>query len=465
MNRSILLYPLGDVNEYREVTYIYNLEKRTSKLPVLWLCEKLGNVEKVVFIITKKTRDDYYSLFEKLCEFMLKRGIEKIYGENLVKRFKKREDFDTDKKLFLERLRSETHRDYSFLVIDEENLTSFINDLKRYMGENEDYTFHIDITHSYRFISMFITIALSLLKNAGISVRLGEILYAFGGSSSENKIISLKDYIEVIDWSQSIFTFKSSGNIRAIAESLQNIANKLSRTLNILQCSLDMNFAPKIRESLQKLNEELNNLCINNPVFSEIILGEVKKMLSEFKLDGKQSEFELSLAKWHLRNNRYLHGYIALTESIITKLCEVYELDLSKREEREKAKTIALPLRSKETNHKYTEFATKHIKEINELYESQKSLSIFFNEITNIRNCFAHIKDISEEGEVQNIYLKALKFANEGNPCYLNKNIRWTGIDEIYKDIEKLPSLFPKNRLEELGNIYKELQARRQGNV
>lgn len=417
MERAIFLYPLGELSEYKDLTYIYNSEKRKLELPVLWLCERFGNVQKVVFIITKKTKDEYYTLFEKLCEFLIRENIDNLFDTGQVKNFKRREDFERDQRIFLEKLSEKTHYDYSFLVIDEKNLTLFIKDLKKLMQEHENHVFHIDITHGYRFIPMFVTISTSLLKNSGLSIKLGEILYSFGKPSTENRIISLKDYMDVVEWSQGIFTFKSSANIKPIAESLGSIAKDISQDMNRLQVSLDMNLAPEVKNSLKILNEKLENYSKGDAVFSIIILDEIKKMLSEFKIDGSQSEFELSLAKWHLKNNRYLHGYTALIEAFKSKLCEIY--GYSPGEHKKCIYDI------------YNHQIKKRIANINE----GKNITLFLEKLSKIRNTFAHLNEL-DASSVSDLYQKSVNFAIDFNPFHIIEEIQFSTIEEIFKFFE-----------------------------
>ncbi|WP_022855926.1 CRISPR-associated DxTHG motif protein [Thermodesulfobacterium thermophilum] len=462
MEKSIFLYPLGDLSKYREITYIYNSEENKSKLPILWLCEKLENVEKIVFVITKKLQKDYYLLFENLCEFLLNKRIDEVFEKDIIKRFKRKENYEEHKSLFCETLKSKTNFTYDFLVIDEDNLVSFVANLKTFMEKHIDNIFHIDITHGYRFIPMFLTIVVSLLKNAGLPIKLGEILYAFGETSAKNRVISLKEYMGVMDWSHGIFTFKNSANIRPIAEFLQGLMNDISETLNTLQSSLDMNLSPKIKETLKELKIKINDCKFENDVYS-LVLEEIRKMLGEFKSNGSQSEFEFSLAKWHLENKRYLHGYVALIESLVTKLCEAYKLNSSKREDREIAKAILIPIKENHQNEEYKQFIDKYIKGNAALYDIQKPLSILFNELSNIRNCFAHIKDLSED-EANKIYKNSIKLAEHLTPSTLSKKIKWEKFEAIFEDIERLPNLLVVEKLRELSNIYKNL-SKEQGNV
>lgn len=458
MNKAVLLYPLGDLNEYKEVTYIYKSEKLKSRLPVIWLCEKMGDIEEIAFIITKSSKERYFHLFNDLYKLMLNKNIEDVFQAEEIKRFRRMNNFEEDKKVFLEKLSHENAFTFSFMVIDEKNLTSFIRDIKVFMKEHKDYTIHTDITHGYRFIPMFITIVISLLKNTQINLKVGEILYAFGRSSDENEIVSLKDYLDVLDWSQRLYAFKNAANIKPIAESLKILSAELSESMEILQASLDMNLAPKIKASLQALRVKLESYGFNSDVFSGVILDDLQNMLSEFNIDGSQSDFEISLSKWHLKNRRYLHGYIALIEAMTTKLCEVYGYDYSKRDERLKVKNIANPIKNGllTSNEGYKKFVEKHIKENEKLYAIQKPLSIVFNKLSEIRNCFAHIKDISTD-DASRIYEKAKEFPNSLNPSIFSKKIKWQTIEDIIDDIKNIPSLLNQEKVEELSNIYQKI--------
>lgn len=458
MNKAVLLYPLGDLNKYEEVTYIYKSDKLKSKLPVIWLCEKMGDIEEIAFIITKRSKETYFHLFNDLYKLMLNKNIEDVFQAEDIKRFRRMNNFEEDKKVFLEKLTHENAFTFSFMVIDEKNLTSFIRDIKVFMKEHKDYTIHTDITHGYRFIPMFLTIAISLLKNTQINLRVGEILYAFGGSSDENEIVSLKDYLDVLDWSQRLYTFKNAANITPIAESLKILSAELSAVMEILQASLDMNLAPKIKDSLHDLKVKLESYGVNSDVFSGIILEDLQNMLSEFNIDGSQSDFEISLSKWHLKNRRYLHGYIALIEAMTTKLCEAYGYDYSKRDERLKAKNIANPIKNEllNSNEGYKRFVENYIKENEKLYAIQKPLSIFFNKLSEIRNCFAHIKDISTD-DASRIYEKAKDFPNSLKPSIFSSKIKWQTIEDIIDDIQNIPSLLNKEKVEELSNIYRKI--------
>lgn len=428
MGKSIFLYALGDLSEYMEVTYIYNSEKRKSKLPILWLCEKLGNVEKIVFIITRRSQKDYYSLFEKLCEFLINKEIEDVFEKDTIKNFKRKENYDEHKSLFCKALKSKTNFEYDFLIIDEDNLLSFVAELKKFMEKHIAYTFHIDITHGYRFIPMFLTIVVSLLKNAGLSIKVGEILYAFGESSTDNRIISLKEYMDVIDWSHGIFTFKSSANIRPIAEVLQRMMGDISNVMNTLQSSLDMNLAISIKESLNELKDKLKNYKPDISLFSLTVKEEIERMFNELNTKGSQSEFELSLAKWHLKNRWYLHGYTALVEAFKSKLCEIYGYEPNDKKYRKCINDI------------YNQKIKNLITSLNE----GNQIIIFFEKLSEIRNTFAHLNEPSNS----ELYEKSVQFAQDFNPSHITDGISFSSIDDIFGFIQKqLPEIFSTDEM------------------
>lgn len=460
MSRDVLLYPLGEIKEYEEITYVYNSKRYKTKLPVLWLAEEIGNIKHIAFIITTKTEKDYYPLFEKLCESLLAKNIEEIFTSEEIRQFKRKDNFKKDQEVFVNKINAVNNNkfEYEFITINENDLVSFIKDLKTFLQKHEDTTLHIDITHAYRFIPMFITIVVSLLKNSGINIKIGEILYAFG-TADENKIISLKDYFNVLGWSHGIYSFKTSANIIPIAENLKKYHIDISNVMNTLQSALDMNLASEIKKSLTELNERFQANIDGDEVFKELVLDEIKSLLSEFNLAGSQSDFELSLAKWHLENKRYLHGYTALIEAMITKLCEEYGFETNKREYREQAKCICLSIRSENLKKypDYKAFVDTEIKKDETLGNLQKNLSLLFDELTIIRNSFAHIKTL-DESESQRIYKKSTDFALSQNPSVLNTNITLSNLAELFNKLAELPTLFSKEKLEELSGLYKNMQ-------
>lgn len=437
MNKALLLYPLGEIDKYEEITYTFNSAKTKTKLPALWLAEKIDGVEEITFIITKKLKEDYFSLFEKLCEFILKKEMRNVFSDNDIKKFRKRENFNEDKKIFTEKLKKEqeSNLSYDFLIIDEENLLSFIHELKRYIESHADYTIHIDITHAYRFIPMFIVIVISLLKNAGKNIEIGEILYAFAGAD-ENRIISLKDYLDVLNWSNVIYSFNNFANTLHIAQILKNYHSEISDLLHVLQQSLDMNLASKIKESISRLKDKFETMSIENEIFKQLVFDDLKKVLSEFVLDGYQSDFELSLARWHLKNRRYLHGYTALIEAFKSKICEIYGYNPDDSNQRKFINDIY----------------NRQIK--SEIAKKEEQIVIFLETLSKIRNIFVHL-NVSQE---ENIYLKGVKFALTMNPSTIKEEINFSSIDNLLEYIEKnLTSIFPQEKVMELSKHYKKL--------
>lgn len=439
MNKALLLYPLGDIDKYEEITYTYRAEKIKTRLPALWIAEKIGGVEEITFIITEKLKNNYFSLFENLCKFILQKEITEVFSDDYIKTFRRRESFTEDKRTFIEKLieAQNSKFKYEFLIIDEENLLSFIQELKQYIENHLDYTIHIDITHAYRFIPMFIVIVISLLKNAGKNIEIGEILYAFAGAD-ENRIISLKDYMDALNWSNAIYSFNNFANTMPIAQILKNYHSEISEHLHILQQSLDMNLASKIKESVSQLKDKFEKMNIENEIFKHLVLDDLKNVLSEFVLDRSQSDFELSLAKWHLKNRRYLHGYTALIEAFKSKICEIYEYN------------------PEDNNHRkfINDIYNKQIK--SEIAKNEKQIVIFLEELSKIRNIFVHINVLQKEKDSDNIYLKGIKFASTMNPSIIKKEINLSSIDDLLEYIEKnLPSIFPREKVTELSKIYK----------
>ena len=112
--------------------------------------------------------------------------------------------------------------------------------------------------------------------------------------------------------------------------------------------------------------------------------GYLEDFLKRFAGVKQDSAFQLEMAQWYFDNKRYGFGYIVLAEAIITRICEVLELDTTyKRQDREKAK--------------YCFFGNRDSKIVRELKQNYDTISA-------IRNNVAHaLTDRDERNFVADI--------------------------------------------------------------
>ncbi|HHV38598.1 MAG TPA: hypothetical protein GXX70_03770 [Tepidimicrobium sp.] len=133
----------------------------------------------------------------------------------------------------------------------------------------------------------------------------------------------------------------------------------------------------------------------NNETISRITtLSKMMDFAKQFKGAKSASKFQPKVSEWYFKNNRYGHGYICLTESMLTKLCEVYGLDISNIDNREKVRGLI----SRSRNFRY-----KDLKALNQNYY----------EISRIRNRIVHTAfynndkySYKKDIESSSIYLK-----------------------------------------------------------
>ena len=73
----------------------------------------------------------------------------------------------------------------------------------------------------------------------------------------------------------------------------------------------------------------------------------------------QDSAFQLEMAQWYFDNKRYGFGYIVLAEAIITRICEVLELDTTyKRQDRKRPNIVFWQPRFKDSPELKQNYAT-----------------------------------------------------------------------------------------------------------
>jgi hypothetical protein len=173
---------------------------------------------------------------------------------------------------------------------------------------------------------------------------------------------------------------------------------ELKRITSEISESISMNYLVDLRKQIKTLKSYLKK--------KEKLIGVVQYMtpalqdfVNQFTNLEDEAVFQLDIAKWYFANKRYTNGYICLVESIITKLCNVYGLDIKEFSHREKMKKLL----SKEEFYSYIPVLRK----IQKVYKSCKKIRnniahASYNE--NKTNCKEDIKYVDK------YYKKVSKF-------------------------------------------------------
>lgn len=373
---KILISPLGTGpanREYRKATYQISEQKYESSFIASVLHQHL-KLDGIIFIGTVKSMwEEVYRVF---CEERGKQ-IDKQYHDelkNTIKGLDCNSLFDALNLSSLEEVLG--YRSKCMLIkygLNDTELWENFDIVAEIINSlhNGDEVF-IDITHSFRSLSMFLFLVLVLIKDlhSEKNIKISGVYYGMLDVVSElhyAPVVDLKPLFELTDWSKGIHNLKKYGNGDLIANLMRAKGeNDLANRLQEFSLATDINYSTSITQKAQKLRESLAKVAPVGP------FQYIKKYIETFldKLDKRnyqyESNFQLELANWYFENGKYATGYITMHEAIVTYVCEINGREASHRRNREWAKQYEIPQ--------------------NRNYE----LARLYSKITRIRNNIAH---------------------------------------------------------------------------
>lgn len=242
----------------------------------------------------------------------------------------------------------------------EEELWNIFDIVRKEIPENAEIVF--DITHSFRFLPMLMTILLNYLKEIK-QVSLAECYYGAweAGDPKPNfkekifpetaPIFNLAPFFVLNEWARAVTLFEKSGN----ATEIENLVEMRKRYLFCRQKpKSEQDFLVKMKNAcsyasglteailLCRMNgiketeiAEKFNLVDISGMKSEIAPFEpiFEKMKSIFK-DYKKGDLGncFRAVEWCLEHNLYQQGYTLALETLVTSTLEKWEKDLHKKE-------------------------------------------------------------------------------------------------------------------------------------
>jgi CRISPR-associated Csx2 family protein len=204
---------------------------------------------------------------------------------------------------------------------------------------------YIDITHSFRSLSLFLFLVLTFIKDLPEkqNVKIAGVYYGMLDISREigyTPVIDLKSLFDMTDWIKGSYILNHYGDGNLISKLLKEQGEfKVADQVFQLSSSINLNFLPAIRERAKPLNASLKNISIPGPFkyIKNTLIQFVKKVSNP---SDNESDFQLKLAGWYFDNDRYATGYITLTEAIITYLCEIYGKNVDSQTDRDSMKNL-----------------------------------------------------------------------------------------------------------------------------
>ncbi len=206
----------------------------------------------------------------------------------------------------------------------------------------------LDITHSFRSLSLMSYIMLDFVKSMKQkdftvkAIFYGMFEYTYEPSNTEKitPVINLNILFEINEWIKAISALKNYGRTELIAENFKKkFGKKDERTKYFNRFSEDISIA-----NLAAIKSHVSSVKNKLSVFDKTdfpIMKLVSKDLIDFikRMDKRNlSDFQLEMAAWFCENKNYAMSYIALAESVVSKICEAEGIGVGSKEDREKAK-------------------------------------------------------------------------------------------------------------------------------
>ncbi|MCI6989280.1 MAG: TIGR02221 family CRISPR-associated protein [Campylobacter sp.] len=227
-----------------------------------------------------------------------------------------------------------------------ENFNYFLDIAKNL---NKDDEIYLDITHSFRSLSLMSFVmseAISNLRKKPLNIK--SVYYGMFEYSSENDgvtpVVDLKIFFEFLDWSKAIRNFKEYGNSSDLLRLVSDDENLSSFRQNFIYFSnaLNMSNMKSIKDALRtKIKPKLSELKEAKNRIYEPIIDELESFVKWLDVESF-ALFQYNLAKWYAKNKNYALGYMVLQEAIISAVCEDSGFDVEDKDYRKEAQKIIL---------------------------------------------------------------------------------------------------------------------------
>ena len=279
----------------------------------------------------------------------------------------------------------------------------------------------VDITHSFRSVSMILLAALRYAKTVkdihvtaihyGAMEAAGSFFTLKDMESEERKvpIFDMTPFDAILDWSEASSDFLFSGNaskLRTLADDRikpiliksrgkdeqAKIIRKFTKSLDEFCSHIASNRGPDIKKQAQKVKENLSDAkrtFILEPLIP--LFEKVEKEVQGFK--GDSLDIALQTAKWCLNHNFLPQGYTALQEGLITWCLErVGHSNVLEIPKREAVSSAFVIYSQKIPKDEWNENALKHQDIIEQILEipNIKVLAKSMDKLSNRRNNINH---------------------------------------------------------------------------
>jgi CRISPR-associated Csx2 family protein len=345
-------YGLEHRRKYRTATYLIDQKKYETEFIASALIEHY-QIEKVFLVGTVK------SMWENVYEYFAGANLDEEYYFHLVEAIEKSnyldQCFDMDYLGNVNEamncfLKSSDSRCFliKYGLNEEEIIYNFgiFQDIAELL-ESGDEVF-LDITHSFRSLALFQYTMVNYIDNLSHkNIEVKGVFYGMLETAREMQgitpVVNLKTVYELSNWVKAIHELKSYGNGYIVSDLLRDYDKRLANKIKMFSDLVNLNYLAGVKNQVDNLSR-LNFEHINGP--GSMVAEYLNRYVNRFASIRNEWEFQFEMAKWYFENKRYATGYIALIESILTRICELLALDPKIKNNRDEAKNILYNNRS-----------------------------------------------------------------------------------------------------------------------
>lgn len=323
MNNGLSFLGTGD---YKEIHYEFdNVSIKTNLFPFAFC--KLFNISKLFLVMTQQSKEKHYS--------------------NLISQ-----------------LASNHPCEIVEIIIptgkNEKELWEIFDSITSVLPENIELFY--DVTHSFRSIPL-ITIAICNYLTVTKNIKISKIVYGAyeAKQDSLSPVFDLTQFLDLIEWTNSINQFIKFGNstglqnlLRKIhsttykknspykSQSLSIVGDELQRltaALSVARIKESIRYGTNLLDKLKKIEQDFENIPEAKPF--KVLLNKIKDRFSLLALHNKDLfstdgfNAQLKMLEYYLETENYMQAVSLAREIVVSFFTNAKSLNPTKRENRE----------------------------------------------------------------------------------------------------------------------------------
>lgn len=207
----------------------------------------------------------------------------------------------------------------------EEN-AAIILSLEQYLKKGDEL--YVDITHSFRSLSLYIMNLLLYLQNVSPKrIKIVNVSYGMLDVKRElgyAPVVNLNSVAELNEWIIGAYSFQQFGNGYKIAELIKEDEKNVSNRVCEFSDVMNLNHLHGIRNQVRKLDSLKNQEY--SPIAGSIVPVVLNGFVKSFDDHKSESAFLYKVARWQYEHNNYSSAYMSLLEAILSYVVEQLEL-------------------------------------------------------------------------------------------------------------------------------------------